>query len=165
MNVTFKSFKRAAFASQETNCFEAIVCIDGTPAFHASNEGSGGCDRYLPLNGQTPQKFREQLARFEAFAVTHPCAADFVAHPRQCVEVLIATLVEREIARRDLTRRLKKATLFFVQGPKAQLLGLRSAFSEAVKAHVLKRYPGASILNEMPESDALDAFIGLANAR
>ncbi len=43
MNITLKNFKHAAFASQETYCFEATVYIDGKKAGTASNDGHGGC--------------------------------------------------------------------------------------------------------------------------
>jgi hypothetical protein len=43
MKITLKNFKHAAFASQETYCFEATVYIDGKKAGTASNEGHGGC--------------------------------------------------------------------------------------------------------------------------
>ena len=43
MIITLKNFKHAAFASQETYCFEATVYIDGKKAGTASNEGHGGC--------------------------------------------------------------------------------------------------------------------------
>lgn len=43
MQITLKNFKHAAFASQETYCFEATVYIDGKKAGIASNDGHGGC--------------------------------------------------------------------------------------------------------------------------
>lgn len=51
--ITIKNLKYAAFASQETSCFEATVYLDGKRFCTAGNEGSGGPDRYdaLPPKG------------------------------------------------------------------------------------------------------------------
>jgi hypothetical protein len=44
MKVTLSKIKYAAFASQETNCFEAVVLLDGVPSIHVRNDGHGGCN-------------------------------------------------------------------------------------------------------------------------
>jgi hypothetical protein len=52
--VTIKNLKYAAFASQETSCFEATIYVDGKRFCTARNEGHGGPDSYdgLPLKGK-----------------------------------------------------------------------------------------------------------------
>lgn len=47
--VILKNLKYAAFASEETHCFEATVYVDGKRFCIASNEGHGGPDRYDAL--------------------------------------------------------------------------------------------------------------------
>jgi hypothetical protein len=42
MKIELKNVKYAAFASQETSCFEATVYIDGKRAGKVRNEGHGG---------------------------------------------------------------------------------------------------------------------------
>jgi hypothetical protein len=51
--IELKNLKYAAFASEETSCFEATVYVDGKRFCIASNEGRGGCDSYeaLPPKG------------------------------------------------------------------------------------------------------------------
>ncbi len=51
--VEIKNLKYAAFASQETSCFEATIYVDGKRFCTARNEGSGGPDAYdaLPPKG------------------------------------------------------------------------------------------------------------------
>ncbi len=53
--ITIKNLKYAAFASQETSCFEGTVYVDGKRFCIASNEGHGGPDSYdaLPPKGGT----------------------------------------------------------------------------------------------------------------
>lgn len=40
--VSLKKIQYSSFASQETSCFSAIVCLDGLPIAEAFNEGHGG---------------------------------------------------------------------------------------------------------------------------
>ena len=51
MKIELKNIKHAAFASQETHCFEATVYIDGVKSFGVSNDGHGGCDNYYSVKG------------------------------------------------------------------------------------------------------------------
>lgn len=48
MEISLKNIKHAAFASQETDCFEASVYIDGKRAGYVSNDGHGGSNNYFP---------------------------------------------------------------------------------------------------------------------
>lgn len=48
MKIELKNVKHAKFASEETDCFEASVYIDGKKAGTVSNDGRGGPNRYLP---------------------------------------------------------------------------------------------------------------------
>lgn len=41
---SLKSFKHAKFASQETECFEALLVYNDVVVAHARNEGHGGCN-------------------------------------------------------------------------------------------------------------------------
>ena len=59
MKLGLVKVKHAAFASQETHCFEAVLTIDSVPAFHVSNDGHGGADFYRPLPKQLPEDFRK----------------------------------------------------------------------------------------------------------
>ncbi len=63
MIITIKNVKFSEFASQETNCFEATVYVDGKRSFIASNEGRGGCDMHRPL---TAEGYKEMRTLIEA---------------------------------------------------------------------------------------------------
>lgn len=52
--VGLRSVHYAAFASEETACFEAVVTVDGKPFCLVRNEGHGGADHFEPFRkGQT----------------------------------------------------------------------------------------------------------------
>jgi hypothetical protein len=48
MKIELKNVKYAAFASDETHCFEATIYIDGKRAATVSNDGHGGPDEIVP---------------------------------------------------------------------------------------------------------------------
>jgi hypothetical protein len=67
MNIEIKNIKYAAFASQETHCFEATLYIDGKRFGHVQNDGHGGCDDVYPLNEcKDVSAWRKQLDAIEA---------------------------------------------------------------------------------------------------
>lgn len=59
--IEIKNVKYAAFASEETHCFSAVVYIDGKRAFGVKNDGHGGCDDYYPIDARTLGDIWEQV--------------------------------------------------------------------------------------------------------
>lgn len=49
MKIELKSLKVSKSLSEETTAYTATIVIDGVPAFHASNHGTGGPDSYHPI--------------------------------------------------------------------------------------------------------------------
>ena len=49
MKLELKAIKHCEFASEETNCYEGKVYVDGKPMIEVSNEGHGGCDNQYPI--------------------------------------------------------------------------------------------------------------------
>lgn len=72
MHITLRSVRIYPRLSEETTCYEAIVCIDGKPAFSASNRGTGSGDSFDPLRGADGQTFRASLAAARAYAAGLP---------------------------------------------------------------------------------------------
>jgi hypothetical protein len=61
--ISLKNIKRAAFASHETHCFEATVCLDGDRACKVENDGKGGADHYYPYKGQSNESFNIMIVK------------------------------------------------------------------------------------------------------
>ena len=61
--ISLKNIKRAAFASHETHCFEATVCLDGDRACKVENDGKGGSDHYYPYKGQSNESFNIMIVK------------------------------------------------------------------------------------------------------
>ena len=62
MQIVLKNLKVAASLSQETTAYTATVYVDGKPAFHASNHGTGGCDNYYPIAPFTAADLQRVMA-------------------------------------------------------------------------------------------------------
>ena len=56
--ITLKNLKHAAYASQETHCFNATIYLDDERAFKVSNEGAGGPNEYFPYQRQGERDFQ-----------------------------------------------------------------------------------------------------------
>lgn len=92
MNVTLKNIKYAAFASHETDCFEATVYIDGKRLCAVSNDGHGGCDDFHDIEGGLHGA--ELYKRIEAIN------AELGKKTIQCETLTIANNLEIEIGER-----------------------------------------------------------------
>lgn len=56
--ITLKKLKHFKAGSQGTPCFTAIVCLDGEEILYADNDGRGGCNHYLPVEGKNWTHFK-----------------------------------------------------------------------------------------------------------
>lgn len=114
MKVELKNIKRAAFASQETDCFEASVCIDGVRAGTVSNEGCGGENRYQPYG------LADQL---NVYAKTLPQCSfnDGEGNPVMMdmnADLVIGELFEQAMLLKELKRLTSSGRLVYVQDGK-----------------------------------------------
>lgn len=96
--ITLKNFKHAAFASEETYCFQATVYINGSKAGLASNSGHGGPTDFHPTNGV--QYTREEESLIED-------AIDTEVHKLVCEkqDKAILASVKRDLSKNLLFRR------------------------------------------------------------
>lgn len=102
--ISIKGLKIAASLSEETVAYTATICVDGKPAFHASNHGQGGCDLYHPIKGYTgPSE-----AALEALCkATLPPTEAYGMTLAPSFEGLIGDLIENEQRQKRLARMLK----------------------------------------------------------
>ena len=62
MKLELKNIKHANWASEETQCYDAVLYVDGDPFLMVSNEGRGGADRDDQdprFKGDFPSKYGE----------------------------------------------------------------------------------------------------------
>jgi hypothetical protein len=70
MNLSLTDIVVVPHLSEETTCFQAIVQVDGSPSFIASNRGQGACNDYRPY-GSSPE-CKRLLEKAQAWALTLP---------------------------------------------------------------------------------------------
>jgi hypothetical protein len=63
MNITLTNVEINPRRSEETTCYSAVVRLDGKKVCHASNDGKGGSDLFIPFDGM-----RDTLEDLEKWA-------------------------------------------------------------------------------------------------
>lgn len=174
LKLTLKGMKVAAFASEETTCFSATLCIDGKPAFEVSNDGHGGADMHRPLKGQNFGHVDAALKRIAVYAATLPPlppmkGAESLGTFPQDVETLVSDLITREQYRKDMKRALTNGILY-TSKTKPGVFEVRIKGRKAIDfptdtwTKILARTDIAHVLNRMPEEDALTLWIASVGA-
>ncbi len=149
--IEVRNLKHAAFASEETHCFEASVYVDGKRFCTASNEGHGGPDSYTPVKpNQTSKELHKQIEQIGA-QLPDENGYDFDAHTR--FEIAVGHAVNHALIAKDLKKDLKKKIVFIDDG-KVLEINAGNQFEDR-KQQIRHKYPGARILNEMPIDEAV----------
>lgn len=170
MKIELRSIKHSAFASQETNCFEATVYIDGKKAGTVHNSGHGGCHFYYPRTLQ--ERLDEHAKTLPAIVCEdmkdpHDPSKPFTYQPD--ADSVIDRLLTDHLIERDLKRALGKRILFVKDGKLMQTKTLRK---EAIAHYMLpanlervkQQYGTDTILNAMPLAEALAIYRKFAEA-
>ena len=155
MKIELKNIKYAAFASQETSCYEATIYIDGKKVGTVENTGHGGSDNVHPW----------QLAtQIDEYAKTLPFAACSFDDPRtgkpammaQDHETIFGDLLQAYLQDRDLKRAMSRRILFRREG---KLMETNAHSATELKARLQQGDLAAKlraevILNLLPFADA-----------
>lgn len=164
--VELKNVKYAAFASEETSCFEATVYIDGVKKGVVSNDGKGGADRYDPwrLEGELALIAKDLPAIDISYLHTEPAGTRMMA---QTAETMIGELLQDAIIEKSLKRAFKskmlytrtdKAGLYESGKMDAAMLG-RVINTAATKPEIGK------VLNVLPMAEAVSIYRAAAMGR
>lgn len=169
LNITLKNFKYSASLSEETEAFTAVVCINGEPAFEASNHGTGGCNDYNPLKGQPIEKFREVFGRFEDYVTAITPEADKYKgwHASTEMDCLIGDQVTRELRTKDY-QRMTRTKLVLVKGDELYTLNLKNKvrpdqLTAEQRAGIQSRNADCVILNFLPGTEGLDRYLAMGD--
>jgi len=147
MKVEIKNVKYSKFASQETNCFEATVYIDGKKEGMVSNSGQGGCNMYHPSSLGT--RLDEYARTLPDIDVSHFHNDGGVHTMKQSADTVIDDLLEKALQK----KRYAKKTLYRIPGfnysSPDEFHEMKCKFSPEVKAVLVEKYgEGVRILNE-----------------
>lgn len=158
MNLELRGVKYAAFASEETACFEATLYADGKPVVIVSNDGHGGCDDYAPIRGDYPA-MRVALDRLSAHVATLPEEDVYGTMMKPTLEMVVARLLDQYLMAKDLRAKLKRYVLF-TKANEAGIFQIKAAAASAPGfwERFAVKYPGAVVLNRLSEAEALAVY-------
>jgi hypothetical protein len=163
MKIELRNVKYAAFASQETSCFEAAIYIDGKREGEAHNDGHGGSTSIHPYAlQQRLDAYAKTLPRKVSTIADETDASGFFTY-EQSGESLVDDALTDYLITRDLKRDLKTRLLFVrgVELRQAKPNGMTlSAWLAAVATHekAKENLKADAVLNFLPFSDALALY-------
>ena len=157
MKIELKNLKIANHLSEETTAYSATIHVDGKPAFHASNEGRGGGDRFHRLpgyDGPTEGEINSWLA--DNVAPSGPFEAD--QDERQpwdtgslCdLELLVSRMMALDEAGTALKRLLRKHVVTLGSDDKAYQY--KAEPTEAAIATIRNGKPNETVVNGADDS-------------
>jgi hypothetical protein len=153
MKVELKNIKYAAFASEETHCFEASLYINGKPRGTVSNEGHGGSDRFSDWQAEdelnTYAKNHLPPRMYEWDGQTHAF--------NQTAESIVQDLLNAHLARKQLQRIMRDKVVYVDGGKVWQTTSIKNADTRADYITLRKR-EGKTVLNTLPIDEAVKIF-------
>lgn len=163
--IELKNIQFAAFASEETNCYEATLYVDGERWGTVSNEGHGGPDNFHGVGGKNWNDIRELDKRI---AETYP-KIDMTKYGEgmepmaSSLEIICGDLINEHLAIKEVKSALKRYLLFtkpnqqgVFQVPLKQKGKTFSA--DAVAKAMQAREPNITVLNAMPIAEAVALY-------
>lgn len=159
MKIELKNVKYAAFASEETSCFEASVWVDGKKAGTVRNDGHGGPNWIEPMSLQERvNEYAKTLPpmRLEVSGTVHE-----IGHN---ADSFMSTLLEDYLQEKEL-RKLLNAHLVGRRKDGAIIKTKRLTAAQLhhyvqAKTPLGKPEEGVVVLNYLPFAGALHLFKG-----
>ena len=168
-----KGIKHAAFASQETHCYEASVYFNGKIIGWVNNEGYGGSDTFnARQRGHSAEgTFADNNKLWNTLeariAEEHP--QYFMewdkSWNKMTLEIWCCNQVNKWLAHRDFKKYMKSKVVFTdptSEDPKAiryfSFKGVRSITKQHID-HIIAKYPNYNVLNVMPQEQALELWM------
>jgi len=160
MKIELKNIKYAAFASEETSCYEATLWVDGKKIGHVSNDGRGGCDNFQ--GDHASYKAADQWCISNLPNRVYTKEKDgFDAIHQQNLEYLCGMLLEEHLTAKDLAKALSSKALFTIHGKDGLFIKKYKGSAkpdERLFESVRTAHPGAVILNTLPREEALKIY-------
>lgn len=148
MKIELRNVKHAKFASEETECFEATIYIDGVKAGTAENAGHGGPTTISPYSLEK---------KIKTFTDTLPPTSYEGVELEMTPELYIDNLMYDWQIETSLKRKMKNRIMFTKFG-KVGIFETKRMVSEqlaALLANPPRTWEASQILNHLPIADAL----------
>lgn len=162
-----KGIKHAAFASQETHCYEGSLYLNGKRIGVVSNEGHGGCDSFSPCGKLEDGSYHKNNKLFEDACWhmkdegTWVSEWDGAEHPLT-MEIWCGDMVNQWLNYKDFKSYIKSKVVYVKPDEKAisyvSFKGVKKVTQRYID-HVKAKYPKFQILNDMPEQEAFKLWM------
>lgn len=159
MKIEIKNIKHSEFASEETNCFEATLYIDGKKIGRVSNQGHGGPDHFIGDDAKYREANEWCKANLPKWTMSHD-ETDTKEYDTD-LEMHTGELLTSWLLTRDMRKTMRSKVLFQMpdeQGIQVMAFKYGRKIDQRHIDHVKAKYPSATILNEMPENEALKLY-------
>jgi len=158
MKIELKSIKHSKFASEETQCYEASLYVDGKKIGVVKNDGHGGSDYFYGDNAA--------FKAANAWAKTLPVEVVDLGNGKtfdleQDVEMICHKILEAHLTSKELKTLLRRNVMF--KDGESRLSVCRWTNTPKVGQqhfdHVQEAHPNAVILNTIAFDSALEIYI------
>jgi hypothetical protein len=163
-NIELKNIKVHLGLSEETHAYTAVVYVDGKKAVEVSNQGHGGGDRQLPVNGHGVREINDWCkATMPKWSLSLAQAGGLVSATEDefetDLEMWCHQQVNDHLTSRDLKRKMRSKALF-VDGGKMWEMGFKGSrkYEPRIADEVRRQYPDAIVLNELPIAKAFELY-------
>lgn len=158
MKIDLKAIKHFPSMSEETDCYQASLYVDGKKIGTVSNRGTGGPDEFH--GDRSAYERADQWCKDNLPPYTLDLAGSQHTGPTD-LEMHCGDLLGQHIAAKELKRILKREALFTVPD-KSGLFSMKykegQAPDDILYREIAKQNPGATILNTLPVIEALHIF-------
>lgn len=166
MLIELKNIHHYPRMSEETECFDAILWIDGQRAGVISNRGHGGCDEFHGDNAAYDRANAWCKANLPCWgwvgdeARTQEVPRGTEGAKETDLESHIGTLLADHLVLQDMKRAMRTKVMFRkATGPEIWECRVKGEAAQAKAAEALTRqHPGCIILNGLPEAEALALY-------
>lgn len=154
MHITLKNIKHSAFASEETECFQATIYIDGkSTGTTVSNRGCGGCNDYHGGNAyERLTQYAKMLPDIET-DIKNPDGSMFTYRPD--ADSIVDHALNNYLMDKELRQLCKTKVCFRIPGQAyadGEYHSFKAKYTPEYKQQLVKKYgPEVFILNESLE--------------
>ncbi len=151
MKIEVRNLKHSASLSDETYAYTATIYVDGKPAFHASNHGTGGPDMYHPI---APFTYADVKRVDEYLASTRPVehherADGSTFEMKHCLEFEVGEQIDAILTKRRLDGMLKRKLVVLVDNKGKPALATYPAKFKPTPENIAKlKARGEKVVND-----------------
>jgi hypothetical protein len=165
-NIELKNIKVHLGLSEETYAYTAVVYVDGKKAVEVSNQGHGGGDRQMPVNGHGVREINDWCkATMPKWSLSLEQAGGLVSATEDefetGLEMWCRLQVGEHLTLRDMNRIMRTKALYIKndEGPMMEM-GFRGVrkYDPRWADLVRQQNPDAVVLNELPTAKALELY-------